>query len=129
MITVQELQQFLSAYPPRTRENILSAREAVLENLPGVFETIDIPAKLLAYSFGNAYKDMICVLIPSRKDAKLSFSKGAQLADSFPQLTGNGKLTRFVSLHDPSVDATLVKKLLKAAFDLHFEPGTNNQQA
>lgn len=125
MITENELQQFLVAWPSQTREKIQAARTVVLANLPGISETIDVPARLLAYSFGTAYKDMICVLIPSQKDAKLSFSKGVQLADDFPQLTGAGKLTRFVSLFDKSIDGVIIEKLLKAALNLHTN--TKNQ--
>ena len=46
--------------------NALKLREIILRILPEIQEQIDIPAKMVAYVYGQKYVEMICTLIPSK---------------------------------------------------------------
>lgn len=111
---------FLGAYPQSIRELFLATLDLLDRELPNSQQELDIPAKMLAFSYGPGYKGMVCVLLPSQKGLKLSFSKGSELANKYPQLTGSGKKTRYVE-----ITKTLLKKkelidLIRSA-KLHHE--------
>ncbi|MDR0802815.1 hypothetical protein [Fluviicola sp.] len=89
---------FLGAYPQTVQELFLETLDLLDRELPNSQQELDIPAKMLAFSYGPGYKGMICVLFPSQKGVKLSFSKGAELAKKHPLLTGSGKKTRYVEI-------------------------------
>jgi hypothetical protein len=76
-------------------------RAFVLQHLPQVQETIDVPAKLAAYQYGTGYKNTVCVILVSKAGVKLGFYQGAQLPDPDHLLTGNGKVHRHVVIHSP----------------------------
>lgn len=89
---------FLGGYPHPVRELFLEAQFLLERELPNSQQELDIPAKMLAFSYGPGYKGMICVLLPSQKGVKLSFSKGAELSNKHGLLEGAGKKTRYVEL-------------------------------
>lgn len=89
---------FLGGYPHPVRELFLEAQFLLERELPGSQQELDIPAKMLAFSYGPGYKGMVCVLLPSQKGVKLSFSKGAELSNKHGLLEGSGKKTRYVEL-------------------------------
>ena len=89
---------FLGGYPHPVRELFLEAQFLLERELPGSHQELDIPAKMLAFSYGPGYKGMVCVLLPSQKGVKLSFSKGAELSNKHGLLEGAGKKTRYVEL-------------------------------
>jgi hypothetical protein len=95
---------FLGGYPHPVRELFLETQLLLERELPNSQQELDIPAKMLAFSYGPGYKGMICVLLPSQRGVKLSFSKGAELANKHPLLEGTGKKTRYVE-----VSRTLLK--------------------
>lgn len=87
-----------------------------LENeLPEIQLVLDLPAKMIAFTYGPAYKDMICVLFPSQKGVKLSFSKGAELSLKFPFLTGEGKKSRYIELNKALLKNSEVILLIRTA--------------
>ena len=82
-------------------------------------EQIDIPAKMIAYSYGQKYIEMVCTLIPSKKGLKFGFYKGVDLPDPDKLLQGDGKLSRYVEIKtqdDIKIKplTTLLKEALKA---------------
>lgn len=89
---------FLGGYPHPVRELFLETQLLLEKELPGSQQELDIPAKMLAFSYGPGYKGMICVLLPSQRGVKLSFSKGAELANKHSLLEGAGKKTRYVEM-------------------------------
>ncbi|WP_343631012.1 hypothetical protein [Fluviicola sp.] len=89
---------FLGGYPPAVRELFLETQFLLEKELPNSQQELDIPAKMLAFSYGPGYKGMICVLFPSQKGVKLSFSKGAELSKKHKLLEGDGKKTRYVEM-------------------------------
>lgn len=106
---------FLGGYPHSVRELFLKTQSLLEKELPGVQQELDIPAKMLAFSYGPGYKGMICVLLPSQKGVKLSFSKGAELSRKFKLLTGDGKKTRYVEMSSSVLKKSELTDLIKAA--------------
>lgn len=93
-----------------------AVRELVLQELPGVTETHDIPANMLAYGYGPGYKHFVCTIIPSKKGIKLGFYKGTELPDPAGVLAGSGKVHKYVevkSMQDPGT--AVLKELLHHA--------------
>ncbi|MGN6436063.1 MAG: DUF1801 domain-containing protein [Agriterribacter sp.] len=93
-----EVIAFLSNYNQDVRENALAIRALIFETLDDIMEQIDLPAKMIAYCYGQRYADMICTLIPSKKGLKLAFYRGADLPDPNGLLQGNGKLSRYIQI-------------------------------
>lgn len=119
MTDSKALDNFLSQYSEDVVSNAFKLREIILKNLPEVQEQIDIPAKMIAYSYGQKYIEMVCTLIPSKKGLKLGFYKGADLPDPENLLNGNGKISRYIEIkkqEDIKIKplTTLLKEALKA---------------
>lgn len=93
---------FLGGYPHPIRELFLKTKELLETELPNSFQELDIAAKMLAFSYGPGYKGMICVLLPSQRGVKCSFSKGVELSSKSNLLMGDGKKTRYVEI-TPSI--------------------------
>lgn len=113
------IDDFLSKYSEDVFSNALKLREIILKNLPEVQEQIDIPAKMIAYSYGQKYIEMVCTLTPSKKGLKFGFYKGVDLPDPDKLLQGDGKLSRYVEIKtqdDIKIKplTTLLKEALKA---------------
>jgi len=96
----------------------ISVREVVLENLPGAQEQVDLPAKMIAYTYGPKYADMICTIIPSKKGLKLGFYKGNELADPHGLLEGTGKISRYIVIKDEKqIKSTPIIEMIQRAFE------------
>ncbi len=90
--------------------------------LPGIIEQIDLPAKMIAYCYGQKYIEMICTIIPSRKGIKLGFYKGADLPDPQHLLQGTGKISRYVEIKaGEKINSKAVTELLKNALAAYEE--------
>lgn|SRR5262245_52870555 len=114
--SASDVTRFFNAYPDAVRDLALATRALVKTSLPGADETLDKPARLVAYSFGSGYANMICVIIPSQKGVKLGFARGVALPDPRGLLEGEGKSSRYVQLKSAS-DLTTpgLKGLLRSA--------------
>ena len=111
--TVDDL---LPKYPDDVRALAEAARSALAKALPGVTEGVDLPAKLLSYSYGPGYKGLVCTLIMSKTGVKLGIFRGAGLPDPKRLLQGAGKVHRHVQLRVPGdLDRPELKELLDAA--------------
>lgn len=94
-------------------------REFILSHLEGCKETPDLPANMIAYSYGTGYVDTLCTIIPSKKGIKLGFYKGSELPDPKRLLKGSGKVHRYVEIksevdiRDPALKQ-LMKESIKA---------------
>lgn len=88
MTTNNGVDGFLSQYNEQVYSNALLLREIILKNLPEVLEQLDIPAKMIAYSYSQKYAKMVCTIIPSIKGLKLGFYKGVALPDPENLLKG-----------------------------------------
>jgi len=110
---------FLGGYPPPVRELFLKAQFLLETELPGSDQELDNSAKMLAFSYGPGYKGMICVLFPSQKGVKLSFSKGAEFSNKHGLLEGNGKKTRYVELNEGLLHKPELLELIRTAKIFH----------
>lgn len=81
MTTNNDADGCLSQYNEQVYSNTLLLREIILKNLPEVQEQLDIPAKMIAYIYGQKYAKMVCTIIPFKKGFKLGFYKGVDLPD------------------------------------------------
>lgn len=116
MSTNTHLSSFLDAYPATVATRVLGLREVLLKMLPGITEQLDIPAKMIAFSYGQRYTDMICTIIPSQKGVKLGFYKGNELPDPAGILKGTGKISRYVEIADEgTLHSAALKNMIKAA--------------
>lgn len=113
----QLIDTFLSGFPQTVAENSLLLRDVLLKRLPEIQVQLDIPAKMMAFSYGKRYTDMVCTLIPSQKEVKLGFYKGVDLPDPEKLLKGAGKLSRYVQIKkQEDIYADALAMLIKEAF-------------
>ena len=115
---MNEIFNFLSQYDEEICKRALELRKLLLQNLPGITEQLDVPAKMIAYCYGQKYADLICVIIPSKKGLKLGFNKGPELPDPDKMLEGTGKTSRYVVI---SSDEIIKSKSLKALINESFK--------
>ena len=105
---------FLAQYPEPVPEYALQLREVIFKILPGITEQLDLPAKMVAYCYGQKYADMICTIIPSKKGLKLGFSYGLDLPDPEHLLEGTGKISRYVEIRSAQqIKSPAIRNLLK----------------
>lgn len=115
-----KIDEFLSNYSIEVFTTASKLRETLLENLPGIIEQLDIPAKMIAYSYGQKYAEMICTVIPSKKGIKLGFYKGAELPDPDKLLEGTGKNSRYVEIRSAEqIKSPTLKKLVENALAMY----------
>jgi hypothetical protein len=111
-----EVMAFLTRYPPEVRDLVHALRRLIRDTIPEVHESLDLPAKIIAYGFGTGYSDMICTIIPSQKGVKLGIVRGAEMADPDGLMEGTGKRHRHVVLTTLSdLEKPGLKPLLVAA--------------
>ena len=116
MVADKQIDEFLSNYSDEVFTNALELREVLLTKLPGIIEQIDVPAKMIAYSYGQKYAEMICTIIPSKKGLKLGFYKGVDLPDPDKLLEGSGKISRYVEIRSAEqIKSPALKKLIESA--------------
>ena len=112
----KEINDFLSNYSEEVFVTILKLREVLLANLPGITEQLDIPAKMIAYCYGQKYAELICMIIPSKKGIKLAFYKGVDLPDPDKLLKGTGKISRYVEIRSAEqMRSVALKKIIENA--------------
>ena len=115
-----EIADFLSPYDRQIKVNALLLRDIIISNLPNIKEQIDLPAKMIAYCYGQKYADLICVIIPSKKGLKLGFNRGNELYDPNGLLKGNGKISRYIEIKSEEVLASEgLKQLIADAFRMY----------
>lgn len=113
---------FLSNYDEVITSRALQLREVVLAGLPGITEQVDIPAKMIAYCYGQKYTELVCTIIPSQKGLKLGFNRGTELPDPDRILEGTGKISRYVVIKSAEdINSKAVKTLLSAALSTYKE--------
>ena len=117
-----EINAFLSQYDEQVYDNALKLREILLANLPDVIEQLDLPARMVAYCYGQKYIEMICIIIPSKKGLKLAFYKGVDLPDPDNLLEGKAKLSRYVEIQsDEQIYSNALKQLIKKGLEAYRE--------
>jgi hypothetical protein len=111
-----------SKYDASIAELADNLRKMILTNLPDATEQVDLSAGMLSYVYGPKYKDLICVIIPSKKEIKLGFNRGVNLPDSENLLRGTGKISRYVVIKNKEqIYSDGIKNLLLSALNLYKE--------
>lgn len=122
----QAITDFLSAYDMQVQQHTLRLRQVILDRLPGITEQLDIAAGMIAYSYGQRYTDLVCVLIPSRKGLKLGFNKGSTLPDPDGMLEGKGKTSRYVVIRsEEHISSAGISHLLSRALEAYRDRMNN----
>lgn len=117
---MSSVDQLLAEYDASVQELAEALRQLVAGTLPGIQEAADLPARLIAYSYGPGYKHTICTLILSKKGIKLGFYKGSELPDPAHLLTGTGKVHKYVQVSaTKDAQAPALRELLKEALKMY----------
>lgn len=120
MTSSVDINNFLYSYSTDIQRMALNVRELLLLSLPDINEQIDSTAKMIAYSYGNSYRDLICVIIPSKKGLKVGFNRGVNLPDPDKLLEGNSKISRYVSISSESIiKSEAFRQLLHDAYIMY----------
>lgn len=126
-ISLSELLQF---YPVELHICVEEIRNIIKKTLPGITEQVDMPAKMIAFCYGQKYAEMICALFPSKKGLKLSFYKGTEFNDPAGLLQGSAKTTRYLVIDTAApIQKDTIVQLLKQAQALYIKrmDGSNSQ--
>jgi len=116
----KSIADFLSTYGDEIMNRAILTLEIVLKHLPGVQEQVDLPARMIAYTYGPKYTDMVCTIIPSKKGLKLGFYKGNELPNPDALLEGTGKISRYVQIkNDDQINSPGMRKLLQCALQAY----------
>lgn len=111
-------EQIIAGYDAHIIRLAMLLRSTILTALKNVEEQPDTAARIIGYGYGPGYKDSICTIIPSKKEIKLGFYKGAQLPDPQQLLTGKGKVHKYVVIRsEEDVTQRGVQQLLQDAFE------------
>jgi hypothetical protein len=116
-MNINSIDTFLSKYDREVFENAMKLRKVIVALLPDINEELDLPAKMIAYSYGKKYSEMVCTIIPSKKGIKLGFYKGNELEDPDHLLEGEGKISRYVQIDRKLIESAELKSLLLRALD------------
>lgn len=125
-----KVEDILSGFDEKTVMIAQELRGYLLKTIKGVMEIPDNSAKLIGYGFGTGYKDLICVIMLSKKGVKLGLNRGAELHDPKKLLTGSGKVHRYVEIKtidevkNPAVK-DLINEALKAYQKSSITPKAN----
>ena len=120
MPTNKDVDTFLAKYDQQVHTHALILREVLFKNLPNIIEQIDIPARMIAYCYGQKYVEMICTIIPSKKGLKLGFSYGVDLPDPEKLLEGTGKISQYIEIKsDKQIKSAALKKLLLSSLEAY----------
>lgn len=112
----EDIQVFLSAYPPSIISIVVLLRKIVRDVVPEAIEQIDYPAKMIAYGYQKTYKDMICVIMPYKNWVNLGFPRGTTLTDPDCLLSGTGKRARHVKITSmEEVSISVLSSLIQAS--------------
>jgi len=113
---MDQVKDFLASYGGTTEELALATRGLVLDLLPDAVESVDRPAKMIAYSLAAGYKGVICTIMPAKSHVSLGVSRGADLPDPANLLEGTGKVHRHIKVRTSAdVARPELRALLQAA--------------
>jgi len=109
-------EEILSRYEEKIATLGLRLRDFLFSEIKGINEEVDATANIISFNYGKGYKNIICVILLSKKGIKLGFYKGSELPDPEKLLTGTGKVHRFVEIKSVrDINSPALKHLLKEA--------------
>ena len=112
----KEVADLLAGFAPEVRNLALAARAFVLEMTPDISERVDVKARMIGYSYGPKYADMVGMIMPTKAGVSLGIAYAMELPDPKKLLEGTGKLHRHVKLKSMSdLESAALKALLTAS--------------
>ena len=118
----EQIERFSSNYGTKVLQHFLKLRKVIFANLPDILEQPDLPAKMISYTYGQKYSELICVIIPSKKGLKLGFNRGTELQDPKKLLAGTAKISRYVEItSEELINSEDLKKLIESAFQIYTQ--------
>lgn len=98
----------------------------VLDNLRGIIEQKDSPAKMVAYTNRQKYGELICTIIPSKRGLKPGYYKGTEVPHPERLLESRVKESLCVQLKFETQTASPApKKLLRSTLALYTNKTEN----
>lgn len=115
-----KVEDFLSGYNDSIRLRVLKLQTLLRSQLIDIQEEFDQTAKLISYNYGAGYKNVICVILLSKKGVKLGFNHGCDLHDPHKMLQGSGKVHRYVIINSlEDIENDFLKELIADALQLY----------
>lgn len=112
-----DLQQLFEKYSDDVRELMMSTRQLLFTELPGLKEFPDLKTRVIGYGTGASYRETIATLILSKNGVKIGIVGGATLPDPAHLLEGSGKVHRYVAIQEPAdLKRPALRSLLKTAY-------------
>ena len=90
--------KLLARYPDNIQALALEATRLLRRLLPGVEESADPTAGLIAFGYGPGYKGIVCTLILGKTGVKVGLVRGSELDDPRGLLEGSGKVHRYIQM-------------------------------
>ena len=113
---------FLSNYAENEQELCFRIGYLIKTKFPDITETVDLSAKMIAYSYGPTYKQLLFTVFPSKKGMKLGFNEGVQLNNDHGLLEGTGKISRYIPFRSAEqLENPTIVKLLDEAYQLYLK--------
>ena len=123
------MDELLASLAPEVRNLTLATRAFVLKTFPDITERVDVKARIIGYSYGAKYADMVCMIMPTKAGVNLGIAYAMKLADPRKLLEGTGKLHRHVKLKSESdLERAGLKSLLEAASAAAITRRENTEQ-
>ncbi len=120
MERTNKVDDFLSQYDEHIFKNAIALRNVIIANLPNIIEQVDIPARMIAYCYGQKYTELICAIIPSKKGLKLGFNWGIELSDPDHLLEGKGKISKYVEIRsEEQIKSKAIENLFKSVIRIY----------
>jgi hypothetical protein len=124
VLSIREIQQFLSYTPPEQVDIVLELRNLIFEVAPDATEVTRARTRSLSYYFsanhGGPVSAGVCGISLKDDHVQLSFPHGAFIPDPQGLLTGKGKAMRHLTLRSyDTVPWDAARELIRehAAFD------------
>ena len=120
METINNVEDFLSQYDEQVNKSAKTLRSVIIATLPNITEQLDMPAKMIAYCYGQKYSELICTIIPSKRGLKLGFNWGTEIPDPDLLLQGKGKISRYVEIKsEEQAKSKVIKDFLKSVLSIY----------
>ena len=117
-----EVDLFLSNYADLEQELCFRIGDLIKSKFPDINEEVDLSAKMIAYSYGPTYKQLLFTIFPSKKGVKLGFNQGVQLNNEHGLLEGTGKISRYIQFRSvEQLENPAILHLLDEAHQLYLK--------
>ena len=112
---------FISSYGETEQQLCFQIGDLIKSKFTDINEEVDLPAKMIAYSYGPTYKQLLFTVFPSKKGVKLGFNQGVLLNNDHGLLEGTGKVSRYIQFRSvEQLENPEIFNLLGEAYQLYL---------